>query len=298
MLMRTMLSIPSNSPKMLLYSDLMGADVILFDLEDGVALNQKDSARELLRAYLSRGLSHCRVIVRVNDVNTPFFKDDIETMIPLPILGIMLPKMERPEEILYADEVIRNVEEKHGLEIGTRFLIGTAESALGVENALACLSCCPRLIGCSFGSEDFAASLGVKRSASNEELDYARRHLVVAAKAAGKFAIDTVYTDVNDDEGLRRMAEQGKSLGYEGKFIISPRQVAVVHEVYTPTEAEIGYALQVEEKMAEARERGAGVAVLNGKMLDKPVLQQARRILALAEAAGVDCSGKRAKVNE
>ncbi len=177
-------------------------------------------------------------------------------------------------------------------------MIGTAESALGVENALACLGCCPRLVGCSFGSEDFAASLGVRRSASNEELDYARRRLVVAAKAAGKFAIDTVYTDVNDDGGLRRMTEQGKALGYEGKFIISPRQVAVVHEVYTPTATEIAYALQVEEKMAEAREKGTGVAVLNGKMLDKPVLQQVRRILALAEAAGLACGGKEGEGHE
>ena len=214
MLFRTMLNIPSHSPKMLLNADLMGADVILFDLEDGVALSQKEAARDLLCAYLSSGLSRCPAMVRVNDVNTPFFSDDIAAVLPLPILGIMLPKMERPEELHYADEKMREVEIANGLVPGSRSIIGTAESALGVENAFACLSSCDRVIGCSFGSEDFAASLGVKRSLDNDELDYGRRHLVVAAKAAGKIAIDTVYTNVNDDEGLRAMTEQGKSWGF------------------------------------------------------------------------------------
>ena len=231
MLFRTMLNIPSHSPKMLLNADLMGADVILFDLEDGVALSQKEAARDLLCAYLSSGLSRCPAMVRVNDVNTPFFSDDIAAVLPLPILGIMLPKMERPEELHYADEKMREGEIANGLVPGSRSIIGTAESALGVENAFACLSSCDRVIGCSFGSEDFAASLGVKRSLDNDELDYGRRHLVVAAKAAGKIAIDTVYTNVNDDEGLRAMTEQGKSWGYDGKFVISPRQVPVVHSV-------------------------------------------------------------------
>ena len=196
MLFRTMLNIPSHSPKMLLNADLMGADVILFDLEDGVALSQKEAARDLLCAYLSSGLSRCPAMVRVNDVNPPFFSDDIAAVLPLPILGIMLPKMERPEELHYADEKMREVEIANGLVPGSRSIIGTAESALGVENAFACLSSCDRVIGCSFGSEDFAASLGVKRSLDNDELDYGRRHLVVAAKAAGKIAIDTVYTNV------------------------------------------------------------------------------------------------------
>lgn len=288
MLFRTMLSIPSNSPRMLLNADLMGADIVLFDLEDGVALDQKPFARELLRTFLASGLTHCSAMVRVNDANTPFFLDDIAAVLPLPILGIMLPKMERVEELLYADAEMRKVEEANGLEPGSRFIVGTAESALGVENAYACLTSCDRVIGCSFGSEDFAASLGVSRSQSNDELDYGRRHLVVSAKAAGKLAIDTVYTNYHDDEGLRAMTEQGKRLGYDGKFVISPRQVPVVHEVYTPKSAEIRHALLVMGKMEEARQKGLAVAVLNGKMLDKPVLQQAEKNLAMARAAGID----------
>lgn len=288
MLFRTMLSIPANSPKMLLNADLMGADIILFDLEDGVDLRQKPFARELLRTYLSSGLTACPAMVRVNDVHTPFFPEDLVAVLPLPILGIMLPKMERPEEMRYADEQMAAVERLHGLEVGSRFIVGTAESALGVENAPACLNSCPRVIGCSFGSEDFAASLGVRRSADNDELDYARRRLVVAAKAAGKLAIDTVYTDVNDDQGLRAMTEQGKRLGYDGKFVISPRQVPVVHSVYTPSREEIRHALAVQAAMAQARQQGLGVAVLNGKMLDKPVALQAEKVLSMARAAGVE----------
>ena len=289
MLIRTILSIPSNSPKMMLNCNVMGADVILFDLEDGVAPQQKPFARELLRSYLSSGLAACRSMVRVNDVHTPYFLDDIQTVIPLPIAGIMLPKMERPEDILYADEQIRKVEAAHGIALGSRVIIGTAETALGVENALMCLQSCPRLIGCSFGSEDFTANIGVARTASNEELDYARKHLVVAAKAAGKLAIDTVYTDVSDDEGLRAVTAQGKALGYDGKFVISPRQVPIVHAVYTPTPSEVAYAQNVMEKMEEARRLSLGVAVLDGKMLDKPVLQRAERLLEMARASGICC---------
>lgn len=287
MLMRTMLNIPSNSPKMLLNAGVMGADIILFDLEDGVAASQKPFARELLCAFLSRGLFLGNAMVRVNDVRTSWFLEDIAAVIPLPILGIMLPKMELPDEMRYADEKMRAAEIENGIVPGSRVIVGTAETPLGVENAWSCLTSCDRLIGCSFGSEDFAASMGVKRSSEGDELDYARRHLVVAAKAAGKVAIDTVYTNVDDDEGLRRMTEQGKQLGYDGKFIISPRQVPIVHDVYTPADTEIAYALQVREKMQEAAVNGLGVAVLNGKMLDKPVLQQAERILALAEASGI-----------
>ena len=288
MLMRTMLNIPANSPKMLLNAGVMGADIILFDLEDGVTVTQKLAARELLCSFLRYGLFQGNAMVRVNDVRTPWFLDDIAAVLPLPILGIMLPKMERPEEMRYADEKMLAVERESGITPGSRVIVGTAETALGVENAFACLTSCERVIGCSFGSEDFAASMGVKRSPEGDELDYARRHLVVAAKAAGKIAIDTVYTNVDDDEGLRRMTEQGKRLGYDGKFIISPRQVPIVHDVYTPTDEEISYARQVQEKMREAGEKGLGVAVLNGKMLDKPVLQQAEKILVLAEAAGAD----------
>ncbi len=298
MLLRTILSIPANSPKMLLYSDLMGADMILFDLEDGVAPDQKPFARELLRTYLSRGLSSCPAMVRVNGVNTPFFLDDIREMLPLPIRGIMLPKMERSEEIRYADAEMRKVEEACGLEPGSRWIIGTAESALGVENALSCLCCCDRLMGCSFGGEDFAVSLGVRRTADHDELEYARRHLVVAAKAAGKLAIDTVYTNVKDDEGLRAMTEQGKRWGYDGKFIISPRQVPIVHAVYAPTREEVAHALRVTRKMEEARRMGAGVAVLDGKMLDKPVLRQAEAVLAAAAAMGLSGGEEGAAENE
>ena len=286
MLMRTILNIPANSPKMLLNANVMGADVILFDLEDGVAPGQKPFARELLCAYLRRGLFQGQAMVRVNDVHTPYFLDDIAAVLPLSILGIMLPKMETPEEIRYADERMRAVELENGLGPGSRIVLGTAETALGVENALACLTASSRVAGCSFGSEDFAVSLGVKRSEDNDELDYARRHLVVAAKAAGKLAVDTVYTDVNDEMGLRKMTEQGRRLGYDGKFVISPRQVPVVHDVYTPTETEILHARQVRAAMAEAEREGRGVAVLNGKMLDKPVLRQAETTLALAAASG------------
>jgi len=297
MIIRTILNIPSNSPKMLLNAGVGGADVILFDLEDGVAQDQKHAARVLLKTFLEKGLYQGIAMVRVNGVDTPHFVDDLKTVIPLPIAGIMLPKMERAEDIRYADTLISELEKEHQLEPGSRMIIGTAETPLGVENAYACLSSCERIVGCSFGSEDFAASMGIKRTASNEELSYARRRLVVAAKAAGKFAIDTVYTNVNDDAGLTAMAEEARMLGYVGKFIISPKQVETVNRVFTPTDAEISYARQVIEKMEEAKRLSKGVAVINGKMIDLPVYQQACHVLEVAELVGLNvkqevCAGE------
>lgn len=288
MLIRTILNIPSNSPKMLLNAGVSGADVILFDLEDGVAQNQKHFARLLLQKYLEKQLYQGAAMVRINGVGTPYFERDLETVISLPILGIMLPKMERPEEVLHTSDRIAELERRYGLEAGSRVIIGTAESPLGVENAYACLSCCDRIVGCSFGSEDFAASMGIKRTASNIELDYARRHLVVAAKAAGKFAVDTVYADVNDNEGLSAMTAEAKTLGYVGKFIISPKQVETVHRIFSPTREELIYAQQVIRKMDEAKRLSKGIAVINGKMIDLPVYQQACHVVEIAKAIGME----------
>ena len=287
MLIRSILNIPSNSPKMLLNANTIPADVTLFDLEDGVAQDQKLPARIMLQSFLSRGYFSGTAMVRINGVDTPHWQADLETVIPLPIAGILLPKMERAEDILRVSEAISGIETRHGIPAGSRMMLGTAESPLGVENAYACLSSCDRIVGCTFGSEDFAASMGIRRTSSNEELSYARRHLVVAAKAAGKFAVDTVYTDVNDEDGLRRMTQEAKMLGYIGKFIISPKQIAAVHEVFTPTPEELEHARQVVEKMEEAKKVGKGIAVLNGKMIDLPVYQQALHTLETARAAGI-----------
>lgn len=203
MLVRSLLFIPANSPKMLLKSNVMQADFIIFDLEDGVAEDRKAEARELLRAYLTSGLVSCRYMIRVNRVGSAAFQADLASLQGVPFAGLYLPKVEEPEEVRAAAAALDALEQDTP-GIPRRFLFNTVETPLGLEQSFACLRASDRVAGVCLGSEDYAAALGVSRSADYTELDYARRRLVTAAKAAGKATVDTVFADVKDLDGLRR----------------------------------------------------------------------------------------------
>ncbi len=279
MLLRSLLFIPADSPRMLLRSDVMRADMIIFDLEDGVAPERKVQARELLRAYLMSGLTSCQCMVRVNQVRGPEFAKDMAALRGVPFDGLYLPKVEQPEEVRQAAEALESLEA--GTEKTGRFLFNTVETPLGLENAMACMQASERVMGVCLGSEDYAASLGVQRSEDYTELDYARRRLVNLARAAGRKAVDTVFADAADLEGLRAQTLYGKRLGYDGKAAISPAQIPVIHSVFAPSGEEVRHAREV----VRALEQAAGaIAVLNGKMIDKPVAEQARHILELAQS--------------
>ncbi len=288
MLCRSLLSIPSNAPRMLINADILGADITVFDLEDSVAMTEKDTAREMLKSFLLSGISTCYSIVRVNDVHTPYFVSDVEAILPLPIKGIMLPKAETAEEIAYADEVMTRVEKERGVEPGSKLIFPIAESSMGVENSFDYLRASPRIRCFSFGGEDYAANMGIKRLRSNEEIDYARKKLVVVGKALGKKVIDTVFVDIDDTGGLIAEAEYVRRLGFDGKFIISPRHVELVNRAFSPSASEICHAKRVIAAMEEAARLGLGAVSFDGKMLDKPVLDQANNILSIARQIGID----------
>jgi citrate lyase subunit beta/citryl-CoA lyase len=287
-LRRTMMFIPGNNPNMMADAHIYGADSLMFDLEDSVKLSEKDSARFLVfQALKTIDYGDVEKVVRVNPLNTPYGKADIEAMVKAGVDIIRLPKSETAQDVIDVDQWISECEIKAGREPGSVGMMAAIESGLGILNALQIATASPRLIGMAIGAEDFVTDLKTTRSAEGTELFTARSILVFAARAAGIAALDTVYTDVNNEEGFRKEVELIKQLGFDGKSVINPRQIEPIIEIFTPTAKEIDHAERVVEAIREAEEKGLGVISLNGKMVDKPVVDRALRTIKLAEAAGV-----------
>ena len=286
---RSMLFLPGNNPNMLINAGCLGADAVIFDLEDAVAPAEKDAARILVRNTLRHSdLSGCDVIVRINSVDTDFWKSDIDLILPEKPDVILLPKSSTPADVLMADAYMSEVEAKLGIENGAVALMPLIETALGVENAYAIASSTKRICALFLGAEDLTADLRCKRTKEGREIEYARQRLVVAARAAGVDVYDTPFTDVNDDEGIVIDAKLAKSFGFTGKASISPRHVEVINEVFSPTLAEIDYAYEVLEAISLAKKQGKGAVSLYGKMIDAPIVARAEQTIAMAEALGLD----------
>lgn len=286
---RSMLFLPGNNPNMLINANYLGADAVIFDLEDAVSPAEKDAARILVRNTMRyMDLKGCEVIVRINSVDTDYWKADIDAILPEKPDLILLPKTSVPKDALVADEYMTEVENKLGLSQGTVGLIPLIETALGVENSYAIASCSERVKALFLGAEDLTADLQCIRTKEGREIEYARARLVVAARAAGIDVYDTPFTDVNDDEGIVVDANLAKSLGFTGKASISPRHVDIINEVFSPTKADIDYAYEVMDAIRLAKEQGKGAIALHGKMIDAPIVARAERTIAMAEALGID----------
>ena len=286
---RSMLFLPGNNPNMLINGNCLGADAVIFDLEDAVSPDEKDAARILVRNTMRyMDFRGCEVIVRINSVDTPYWQADLDAILPEKPALILLPKTGTPEDILQAEEYMTRKETALGLENNTVGLMPLIETALGVENAFAIASCSKRVRALFLGAEDLTADLQCVRTKQGQEIQYARTRLVMAARAAGVEVYDTPFTDVNDDEGIVTDAMLAKSLGFNGKASISPRHVEVINQVFTPTLKEIDYAYEVMVAIAMAKEQGKGAIALHGKMIDAPIVARAQRTIAIAEALGLD----------
>ncbi|MGA1821219.1 MAG: HpcH/HpaI aldolase/citrate lyase family protein [Thermoplasmatota archaeon] len=286
-LRRSRLYVPGNNPKMIPPAGLYGADVISLDLEDAVHPDFKIDARMLVSEALKVvdfGPT-VEVTVRINPINTKWGKWDVKQIVCAKLDGIYIPKTETPEDVIQVDELVTEMEEKKGLEIGRIKLFATMETAKGILNSKEIALCSKRLAGITIGGEDLTADLGGIRSSDGLAIHTSRQLIILAAKAAGIQAIDTVYSDFSDSEGLRKETEMIKTMGFDGKACIHPAQIEVVHDVFNPTPDEIKYAVRVKKAIAEARERGSGVIALGKKMVDRPIVLKAEKILALAEAA-------------
>lgn len=286
---RSMLFLPGNNPNMLINASCLGADAVIFDLEDAVSPAEKDAARILVRNTMRyMDLKGCEVIVRINSVDTNYWKKDLDTILPEKPDLILLPKTSTAEDALLADEYMTELEEKLGFEKNTVGLMPLIETALGVENAFSIASSTKRVKALFLGAEDLTADLQCKRTKEGREIEYARTRLVVASRAAGVDVYDTPFTDVNDDEGIYTDATLAKALGFTGKASISPRHIDAINSVFSPTEAEVEYAYEVMDAIRLAKEMGKGAIALRGKMIDAPIVARAERTIAMAQALGMD----------
>lgn len=286
---RSMLFLPGNNPNMLINGSCLGADAVIFDLEDAVSPAEKDAARILVRNTMRyMDFRGCEIIVRINSIDTPYWKQDIRTLLPYRPGLIMLPKTGTAQDVLTASDYIGQVERELGMEENTIGLMPLLETALGVENAFAIASATSRVKALFLGAEDLTADLRCKRTKEGREIFYARTRLVVAARAAGVEVYDTPFTDVNDDAGIEQDAALAKSLGFSGKASISPRHVGVINRVFSPTKQEVDYAYEVMDAIALAKRQGKGAIALHGKMIDAPIVSRAQQTIAMAQALGMD----------
>lgn len=286
---RSMLFMPGNNAGMLLNADFLGADSIILDLEDAVSTAEKDAARILVRNAISTlEYTKSEVIVRINPLDSPFYASDINEIVPTKPSMLMLPKVSSREDVLAYDELVTKREKECGMEEGTIKFIPLIETALGIENAYAIASSHSRVVAVLLGAEDLSADLGCKRTKEGNEIAYSRGRIVCAAKAAKIACYDTPFTDVNDDEGLKKDAALAKSLGFTGKASISPRHVNAINTVFSPTTAEIEYASEVLRTIKKAKAEGLGVVSLKGKMIDAPIVARAEQVLQAARELGVD----------
>lgn len=288
---RSMLFIPGANPKQIMFAPVMGADTIIFDLEDSVSPLEKDSARILLRNILKTlDFSAIEVCVRVNALNSPYWREDLDEIVPLCPGLIMTPKAETRGEMELLDREIAEREEKCGIPVGTIGMIPLVETALGIENAFVIASSVPRVRAMLLGAEDLTADLQCVRTAGGNEIDWQRKRIVNAGRAAGIEIYDTPFTDAHDDVGIIADAQYARSLGFTGKSCISPRHVDAINAAFSPTQKEIDYAYEVLEALEEGRAKGQGVVALRGKMIDKPVEARAARTVAVARELGLERS--------
>jgi citrate lyase subunit beta/citryl-CoA lyase len=286
-LRRTRLYLPGNNPDLMLNAGLFGADEIILDLEDSVAPTEKDAARVLVRNTLvAVDFGEAERLVRINPLETPYGRADIEMIVPALPDMLLIPKCSEAKDVREVEALVAAVEKKHGIAHEILFM-PLIETARGVLNAYEIARASQRVVAMCWGAEDLSADLGVERTKEGRESLVARGLIVLAAKAAGVQPLDTVFSDVRDTAGLIESTKEAIALGFEGKGVIHPGQIEAIHGVFAPTAERIEYARKVVAALDAARAKGSGVASLGSKMIDAPIEARARKILGLAEALGL-----------
>ncbi len=287
-LCRTMLFCPATNPKLYLNAPFLGADSIIFDLEDAIRYNDKDEARDLLvEALKSLDFGTVKICGRINPLKSIFGEADVRALVPAGLRYMRLPTCESKEEVLQLCDLLTEVEQQHGIEVGSCKIQCSIESPIGVHNLEEIITASDRVVSMSFGAEDYTRLLGVDRTKDATELFYARSKMVNLSKVIGIEAIDTSWTDFNDLDGFEKEVKQGKQMGFAGKSCIHPSQIDVVHKIFTPSIEDVEKALVIIDKVKEAGIEQGGVIQINGKMIDIPVIEKAKRIIELAKGAGL-----------
>lgn len=287
-LRRTMLFMNAQRPGLIKDAYVYGADSIMLDLEDAVAENQKDSARfSLYHALKEVDYGDTEVIVRINGLDTPHWREDVRVCVAGGADGLRIAKTESAQDVRAVEEATLAAEREFGVEEGRTLLMAAIESPRGVLNAYEICTASPRLFGVAISGGDYRKCMQVKVVPGGIEMLAARGHLLIAARAAGVQCFDTVFTNLDDDEGFRAEVQQNKDMGFDGKSLINPRQISIVHEMLAPTQREIVDAEKIVRAFRENADKGVGVFTINGKMVDVAFVPGAERVIRLAKASGV-----------
>jgi len=279
---RAILFVPGDDRRKIEKGAASGVDSVVLDCEDGVAAGRKADARAVIAAALREvDFGRSERIVRVNAFSTHLTHDDLAAILPAQPDAILLPKVESASDIHLIDRMMA------GTDAALLALVETARGIVNLREIAACAETISRLQALIFGAEDLSGDIGAVRTAAGHEIAYARGAVVVHAKAFGLQALDMVYLPLDDEPGLRAEARNGREMGFTGKMAIHPRQIAPIHETFTPTAEEIAAALRLIEAFEAHQAAGRGAFQLDGKMVDMPIIRAAQRVIASARAAGL-----------
>lgn len=288
--MRSFLFAPGNRPRMLQKVGHCGADAVILDLEDAVPISEKEATREAVRDAVG-AIDTCPVYVRINPLQAaagfsqPIGEADLTAIARRGLAGIILPKVESPEDLRRADALLQGLESQHGLAPGDVDVIPIIETALAIQRAYDIAASGTRVKRLAFGAGDFTRDIGVAWSRREIESQYARSALVIASRAAGlEPPLDTVWVDLRDERGLIQSTRTARQLGFQGKMAIHPSQVEPINTVFSPSDAEIAHATRVVDAFAQAEADGLASIQLDGQFIDYPIVESAQRVLALAVA--------------
>ena len=287
-LRRSMLFVPGSNAAMISNTFIYKPDSIMFDLEDSVALAEKDTARMLVAHALQHPLyRELETVVRVNPLASEFGLLDLNAVVRAGTDIVRLPKTDSAQDIIDMDVAITAIEKDCGRVVGSTQLLAAIESALGILAVNDIAKASPRLMGIALGAEDYVRNMKTERSPEGIELLFARSSILHAARANGLMAFDTVYSDARNEEGFLREASLIKQLGFDGKSLINPNQIVLIHNLFAPTQKEVDHAERVIAAAEEAEHNGSGVVSLNGKMVDSPIIERAKLVLQRAAASGI-----------
>lgn len=291
-LKRTGLYASGSNPVNMIQAVFYNEDMLIYDMEDSVPASEKDAARLLIYQMLKEHRPKDKyVVIRVNGIYSEHLEDDLQAAVRANPDCIRIPKVEYAREVQNISRRIAEIEEKVGLEVGKIELICNIESYMGVLNAREIAESDPRVVALATAAEDLTASLKAQRTKKGLEVFYARNAVLLACRAAGVDALDIVFSDINDEEGLREDAALAKNLGFDGKTVVHPRQIDIVNSYFTPSMKEIKYALRVLDAVEKGKKEGKGAVTLDGGMIDKPMELRALTTLAQAKAAGIKTEG-------
>lgn len=287
-LRRTMMFMNAQKPGLIKDAYIYGCDSIMLDLEDAVAENQKDAARfSLYHALKTIDYGDTEVIVRINGLDTPHWREDIRVCVAGGADGIRIAKCESAQNVHTVEKAVEEAEREFGVEVGRTLLMAALESPKGVLNAYEICSASERMFGVAISGGDFRKCMQTTPQHNGIDMLFARGQMLLAARAAGIQCFDTVFTDLDDEEGFRAEVFQNKAMGFDGKSLINPKQIRFVHEVFAPTEKEVIQAEKIVRAIKENAEKGLGVFTVDGKMIDIAFLPGAERTLRLARACGM-----------